>query len=404
MPVYVREEVTVKPLHPTASMPPIICTPLDCISARIPLALLAIWHNPDTSTEEKRKSFMNPEKLKHSLSETLLYYPVLAGTLSPIQAGGWQIVCNDAGVNLIIAVSDASLTSRGLNSAADYVYPAEIPEGLAPLFPPRSLNPLLSLQITHLSCGSVALGLRGWQSVIDSTAAWHFITHGPLSHVVHPLSRLHMLALSSTRVSTMELAPIRGGDVNPSDSASPDPASGLRSHTWATTPLSDPNTRTTASSTPPAATGGSAAATGGSFRLCVCFLILLVRWASFIIRPLVLHQQQQPGGGSNGGGPALAMEPAPFVPLSDAAASYEAEREEYITAANPPPVFNPANQKPGDLPSFMQSRRPPQSDSTSRCMSSIACVRKCWLKLPLTRASNPVKPMLLECQRRMMRR
>ena len=111
--------------------------------------------------------------LRDTLSQALsIYYP-LAGRLSWIEGGKWELHCNDKGALLI----EATCSGKSLDDLGDFV-----PTGLvSQLIPdidygvPIEEMPLLVVQLTRFGCGGVTVGVAVCRGVIDGTGGMRFI-------------------------------------------------------------------------------------------------------------------------------------------------------------------------------------------------------------------------------------
>ncbi|TKY62892.1 Spermidine hydroxycinnamoyl transferase [Spatholobus suberectus] len=112
--------------------------------------------------------------LRHSLSQALAIYYPLAGRLSSIKGGQWELHCNAKGAQILEAIcKDANLDDLG-----DFV-PTHLVSKLIPNIDydvPVEDTPLLVAQLTRFRCGGVTIGVAFCRAAIDGTAAMRFMT------------------------------------------------------------------------------------------------------------------------------------------------------------------------------------------------------------------------------------
>jgi shikimate O-hydroxycinnamoyltransferase len=119
-----------------------------------------------------KPEFFEAEAVKDSLARALVAFYPLAGRLGLDAAGRVQIDCTSEGVVFVTARSDYVLDDL-LN---EFVPCNEMRD----LFVPATAAPnppcaLLFVQVTHLRCGGVVLGLAVHHSVVDARSAAHFV-------------------------------------------------------------------------------------------------------------------------------------------------------------------------------------------------------------------------------------
>ena len=113
------------------------------------------------------------EILRHSLSEALVIFYPLAGRLHWIGGGRLELDCNALGALLIAVESEGKIDDYG-----DFRPTPEI----RALIPSVDYNkpidelPLLLVQLTKFSCGSMSLGLGISHTIADGLSALHFIS------------------------------------------------------------------------------------------------------------------------------------------------------------------------------------------------------------------------------------
>ncbi|XP_072990338.1 hydroxycinnamoyltransferase [Typha latifolia] len=120
-------------------------------------------------------TWLDPVKLKESLSEVLSYYPAMTGRMTrqgEEEGGGWLVKCNDAGVRMLEARADATL-DEWLRSASD-----EEELELA-YWEPMGQDPFLwspfYVQLTEFKDKSYAIGLSCTHMHADPTCAILFL-------------------------------------------------------------------------------------------------------------------------------------------------------------------------------------------------------------------------------------
>ncbi|CAN1175559.1 Spermidine hydroxycinnamoyl transferase [Linum perenne] len=116
------------------------------------------------------------QTLKHSLSHILVPFYPMAGRLQWTPSGGARIEldCNGAGVQLVEAESDSTLQDFGdFSPTPEFLHlSAEVDYSTLPV----EEWPMLTVQLTHLSCGGVCLGLNICHAIVDGQSALHFFT------------------------------------------------------------------------------------------------------------------------------------------------------------------------------------------------------------------------------------
>ncbi|MCO5589238.1 hypothetical protein L7F22_043204 [Adiantum nelumboides] len=107
-------------------------------------------------------------KLKSSLAQVLqAFYPAAGRLVSPHPSGRPSILCNDQGVEFIVARVNAPLSLLHCPLARSY--------------PPshhhvdQHLLPLLSVQVTKLLCGGLAVGISYSNILADGHSFWHLM-------------------------------------------------------------------------------------------------------------------------------------------------------------------------------------------------------------------------------------
>ncbi|KAJ8767928.1 hypothetical protein K2173_020868 [Erythroxylum novogranatense] len=152
-------------------------------------------------------NFFDPEVVKESLSKVLvLYYPV-AGRLRRDENGRIEIDCNGDGVLYAEAVADCAMPETGDLTPDD--------GGLLQVLPPviydssydLSSVPLLVVQVTRFSCGSVCLGIGWHHNLADGTGFIHFLTSWSSLAQGHPINRPILLDRTSLRSRVCSYTP-----------------------------------------------------------------------------------------------------------------------------------------------------------------------------------------------------
>ncbi|XP_071742076.1 spermidine hydroxycinnamoyl transferase-like [Rutidosis leptorrhynchoides] len=114
------------------------------------------------------------QKLKTSLTTTLVNFYPLAGRLVSISGGRLELICNGAGVQFTEANTDVRLAD--LDNFSDH----PIIDQLIPSFDyrrtPIEEMPLLLLQVTRFVCGGWSLGFFISHIAVDGQSSLHFIT------------------------------------------------------------------------------------------------------------------------------------------------------------------------------------------------------------------------------------
>ncbi|XP_058740092.1 hydroxycinnamoyl-CoA:piscidic acid hydroxycinnamoyltransferase-like [Vicia villosa] len=113
------------------------------------------------------------ETLRKSLSQVLVIYYPIAGRLSWIKDGRWELNCNAKGAILLEAKCEANLKDLG-----DFV-PNNLVSQLIPNINydvPIEDIPLLVVQLTRFRCGGFTLGVAFCRGAADGTAAMRFMS------------------------------------------------------------------------------------------------------------------------------------------------------------------------------------------------------------------------------------
>ncbi|CAK8542854.1 unnamed protein product [Lathyrus sativus] len=112
------------------------------------------------------------ETLRNSLSQVLVIYYPLAGRLSWIKGGRWELNCNAKGAILLEAKCETNLNDLG-----DFV-PTNLVSQLIPninYHVPIEDVPLLVVQLTRFRCGGFTLGVALCRAATDGTATMRFM-------------------------------------------------------------------------------------------------------------------------------------------------------------------------------------------------------------------------------------
>ncbi|XWS41884.1 hypothetical protein CRYUN_Cryun17cG0120800 [Craigia yunnanensis] len=136
-----------------------------------------IFPKPKPSREKETDQNTFIHHLRTSLSNTLDYFPTLAGRLATTEHDdetiSFFIDCNNAGALFIHAEADGVTIS-------DIVKPVYVPSIVHSFFPLNGLKnsegifkPLLAVQVTELVDG-IFVGCTINHSVVDGTSFWHF--------------------------------------------------------------------------------------------------------------------------------------------------------------------------------------------------------------------------------------
>jgi len=170
-----QPSITIKCSNPTKNVEPIVCMAVESNTKQWPTNM--IWFYSNTANLSK-DNFMPSNHLQTTLSDTLNYFPMLAGR-----------IIEDAKGNVIV-----HLTNEGVLYTE-----AECPNQTMDYFIPRTLSdeefdyehintsnlvvkvnndwtgPCVSIQVTRLKCNSVILSISGFHCFFDPHAMSHFI-------------------------------------------------------------------------------------------------------------------------------------------------------------------------------------------------------------------------------------
>lgn len=112
------------------------------------------------------------QTLRNSLSQVLTIYYPLAGRLSWIERGQWELHCNAKGAQFLEAYCEQNLAGLG-----DFV-PTQLVSQLIPNIDynvPIEDMPLLAVQLTRFKCGGLTIGVAFCRATIDGTSAMSFM-------------------------------------------------------------------------------------------------------------------------------------------------------------------------------------------------------------------------------------
>ncbi|KHN46762.1 spermidine hydroxycinnamoyl transferase-like [Glycine soja] len=165
--VSVESRYTVLPSKPTPNGK--LFSLIEQIKLRTHAPLLYVYKpHPDHDAS----TFVNT--LRHSLSQALTIYYPLAGRLSSIEGGKWELHCNAKGAQLL----EANCKDLNLDDLGDFV-PTHLVSQLIPNIDYNVLVediPLLVVQLTRFPCGGVTIGVALCRCAIDGTASMRFMT------------------------------------------------------------------------------------------------------------------------------------------------------------------------------------------------------------------------------------
>ncbi|KAK9284019.1 hypothetical protein L1049_012278 [Liquidambar formosana] len=149
--------------------------------------------------------------LKRGLSQTLTYFPALAGRLTTDSDGYVYITCNDAGVGFVHA-------NAGCVFIRDILSPTDVPENVKGFFDfDRTVSyeghfkPILAVQVTELADG-VFIGCAVNHAVTDGTSFWNFFnTFAEVCRGVKTISKTPDFRRNSVLISPAVLKIPAGG-------------------------------------------------------------------------------------------------------------------------------------------------------------------------------------------------
>ncbi|KAF5749499.1 shikimate O-hydroxycinnamoyltransferase-like [Tripterygium wilfordii] len=168
MKIRIMESTTVHPAQATPNKT-LWCSNLDVVASRMHLSTVYFYKSNNGGSD-----FFDTGVLKESLSRVLVpFYPV-AGRLGWDEDGRIEVKCNGEGVLFIEAE-----TSCEIDDFVDFNAPTSQLKLLVPSVDYSSMDissyPLLLLQVTFFKCGGVCLGVGFHRTLVDGTAALHFI-------------------------------------------------------------------------------------------------------------------------------------------------------------------------------------------------------------------------------------
>ncbi|KAH8083242.1 transferase family-domain-containing protein [Filobasidium floriforme] len=154
----------------------------------IPINSVFVYRRPNVNANLVRDEFMPIGRLQHALEGLLDHYPHLTGriTVNP-DDGRWSIWQMGSGVHLVEATCTgplgfASSDSQDIRNDTRPGRILNLPAGGNGLFPHLELDPvevmrgpILIIQHTRFSCGSVALGIRITHKVCDAEGYFQLV-------------------------------------------------------------------------------------------------------------------------------------------------------------------------------------------------------------------------------------
>ncbi|KAF5746004.1 putative Anthranilate N-benzoyltransferase protein [Tripterygium wilfordii] len=159
----------VKPTEPTSGN--LSLSEWDQIGTINHASIIYFYQKPCQKWLTSSDSIVN--SLKDSLSKILVTFYPLAGRLRRIGRGRLELDCNDAGVELIEAESNANLEDFGyfsLSSECECLVP-EVDYNVS-----LEELPLLLIQLTKFQCGGISLCISISHVVADGLSMGHFIS------------------------------------------------------------------------------------------------------------------------------------------------------------------------------------------------------------------------------------
>ncbi|CAF0897882.1 unnamed protein product [Rotaria sp. Silwood1] len=170
-----QKSITIKCSNPSTNVEGITCMALES-SAKI-YSVNMIWIYSNTANLSK-DDFMPSDQLQATLSNTLNYFPILAGRATEDEKGNVTIHLTNEGV----LYTEAECSNQNL----DYFIPRTFQDegfdyehintsDLAVSVKTDCTGPCMSIQVTRLKCNSVILSISAFHCLVDAHSMGHFI-------------------------------------------------------------------------------------------------------------------------------------------------------------------------------------------------------------------------------------
>jgi shikimate O-hydroxycinnamoyltransferase len=167
--------ITIKCSNPSKNVESITCMAVESNTKLFPIGMIWIYENTENLSKD---TFMPSDHLQTTLSDTLNYFPILAGRTTEDAKGNATIHLTNEGV----LYTEAECPNHTL----DYFIPRTLlDEGFdyehintSDLAVPVSndwTGPCMSIQVTRLKCNSVILTISAFHSLFDAQSAADFI-------------------------------------------------------------------------------------------------------------------------------------------------------------------------------------------------------------------------------------
>ncbi|UJR32485.1 hypothetical protein I4U23_019947 [Adineta vaga] len=154
----------------------ITCMAVESNTKSTPISMIWIYEN---KLKLSKEAFMPMKQLQSTLSDTLNYFPILAGRLTEDVNGNATIHLNNEGVLFTEAqCSDQTLdyfiqrTSDDEEFDYDHINASDLNVPVANDW----TGPMISIQITRLQCDSVMITISAFHCLMDAQSTAHFIT------------------------------------------------------------------------------------------------------------------------------------------------------------------------------------------------------------------------------------
>ena len=170
-----QQTITIKCSNPPKTDQSITCMAVESNSKEFPTNMIWIYANTENLSKDE---FMPSNYLQTTLSNTLNYFPMLAGRITEDAKGNATVHVTNEGVLFTEA--------ECLNHALDYFIPRTVSNeefdyehiNTSDLIVRVSYDwtgPCMSVQLTRLRCGSVILSISGFHCFFDAQSAGTFI-------------------------------------------------------------------------------------------------------------------------------------------------------------------------------------------------------------------------------------
>ncbi|CAM4756350.1 unnamed protein product [Rotaria magnacalcarata] len=170
-----QNTITIKCSNPTKTDDCITCMPIESNTKQFPINMIWIYSNSENLSKE---DFLSSDQLKTTLSDTLNYFPILAGRATEDAKGNVTIHLTNEGVLFTEATCpnhtlDYFISRMPHDEEFDYEHINT--SDLALKVNNDWTGPCTSIQVTRLKCNSVILSISAFHCLMDAQSMSHFI-------------------------------------------------------------------------------------------------------------------------------------------------------------------------------------------------------------------------------------